>query len=288
MRTVVLDLNVFEEDVKPQELLNEYRRLLEKDMVSIREKGLELSNCPGCQSSDCQEAFARFGMSYQCCNSCQSLYVSPRPSEEVLDDFYRNSTSANFWRQKLLPATVEARVSKLIRPRAQWLLDVMDEYCPEPRSAIAVGYHNDLLIEQLGQQQETSLFEIVVTNAVADIEFVGKDLSGVKLKPLPIAELGQLPRSDLFLAFDILDRCVDPDLLFAQAAKVLEKGGLLLATTVLGSGFDIQVLWDRADGVYPPERLNLLSVEGLTELYQRHGFEALESRDRIESRCATT
>ena len=38
---------------------------------------------------------------------------------------------------------------------------------------------------------------------------------------------------------------------------------------------DIKVRWE-ISGVYPPERLNLLSVEGLTLLFERHGFEALE------------
>jgi SAM-dependent methyltransferase len=275
MRTVVLDLDVFEEDVKPQELLAEYRRLLEADMTEVVGGGLVTNSCPGCRSDQAEEAFTRFGMVYHRCRACQSLYVSPRPCEETLATFYREAPSAVFWRQQLLPATMETRVAKLFRPRAQWLLDVVDEYRPESRNAVAVGYHNDLLIEQL-VQQESQLFDIVVTNSIADIEFADKDIPGVTLQPLAVAELDQLQPADLFLAFDILDRCVDPDLLFAQAAKVVAPGGLLLATTTLGSGFDIQVLWERADGVYPPERLNLLSVEGLTELFERHGFEALE------------
>ena len=52
--------------------------------------------------------------------------------------------------------------------------------------------------------------------------------------------------------------------------------GLVLGTATLISGFDLQVLWDRSETIYPPERLNLLSVEGLTMLFERHGFEMLE------------
>ena len=36
------------------------------------------------------------------------------------------------------------------------------------------------------------------------------------------------------------------------------------------------MLWEDAENIYPPERLNLFSVEGLTQLCQRHGFEILE------------
>ena len=139
MRTVVLDLDVFEEDVKPQDLLAEYRRLLEMDMAALVAGGLVASSCPGCKSDQAEEAFLRFGMGYHRCRVCQSLYVSPRPTEEALIAFYRAAPSAYFWRQKLLPATIEKRVAKLFRPRAQWLLDVVDEYRPDALHAVAVG-----------------------------------------------------------------------------------------------------------------------------------------------------
>jgi hypothetical protein len=275
MRTVVLDRAVFEGDVKPQEMLHEYRRLLAADMGRIAAGELADTACPGCRNKEAEPAFARFGMEYLCCRNCQSLYVSPRPSEEALVDFYRNADSARFWRETILPATREARTAKVYRPRAQWVLDVIDEYRPGPDNAIAVGYHNDLLIEELTRQDQHS-FDILVTNAIADIEFADTQIPGVEVRPMSVDQLGGLAMTDVFLAFDVLDRCVDPELLFARAHEILAPGGLLLATTTLGSGFDIQVLWEHAEGVYPPERLNLLSVEGLTDLFQRHGFEALE------------
>ena len=47
-------------------------------------------------------------------------------------------------------------------------------------------------------------------------------------------------------------------------------------TTVLSSGFDLQVLWDKADNLFPPDWLNVFSVEGLNKLIEHHGFECLE------------
>lgn len=277
MKTIVLDRDVYEEEVKPHALLEEYRGLLAREVEEAMagDRSLHEVECPGCGAATGPEVFAVYGMRYRECPACKSVYVSPRPDAEALHRFYRCSRSFAFWRERILPATREARRDKLFRPRAQWLLDIVDEYRPEASKGVAVGYHNDLLVAELLAQEE-NLFRLVVTNEIADLEFAAGDLPGVEIRPTPLADLGQIGRVDAFLAFDILDRCADPERLFTAARDALEPGGLLLATTILISGFDLQVLWDRADGIYPPERMNLLSAQGLSALIERHGFETLE------------
>ncbi len=277
MKTIVLDRDVHEEEVKPHGLLDSYREMLsdEVEQGMAKDSDLRAVDCPGCGAASSDEAFAVYGMTYRECRTCKSVYVSPRPNAESLHRFYRCSRSFGFWRERILPATRAARRDKLFRPRAQWLLDIVDEYRPEAELGIAVGFHNDLLIEELVEQEE-NLFRLVVTNEIADIEFAGKSFAGVEIRPTALSALGGIGRADVFLAFDLLDRCADPEELFAAAWSALEPGGLFLATTILISGFDLQVLWDRADSIYPPERMNLLSAEGLKALVERHGFQILE------------
>jgi hypothetical protein len=275
MRTVVLDRDLVEGEVKPHGFIEEYLRLLAEDVQERLLAGLVDCVCPGCHGNDVEEAFARSGMHYRHCRQCNSLFVSPRPVAAAIDEFYRNARSTLYWQERILPATRDVRRVKLYRPQAEWLLDVVDEYRPQTESCVVVGYHNELLIEEL-LAQEADRFTIIVSNPSADIEFSGKTLPGVSIRPMGLGDLGGLAPADMVLAFDLLDRCADPDALFAALYDVLAPGGLLLATTTLGSGFDIQVLWEEAEGVYPPERLNLLSVEGLELLCRRHNFEILE------------
>lgn len=277
MRTVVFDQDMHELEVKPHGMLNQYRDLLEEDVKSWLAVPNRLAPCacPGCQSDTSRVAFDKFALTYLECASCKSVYVSPRPSEETLVEFYRYSKAMRFWREQILPETRETRRRKLFRLRAQWLLDVVDKYRSQAQLGIVVGYHNELLIQEL-VRQEKHLFQVLVTNPLADLEFAEIDLDGVTIRPTPIDELTSLGSVDLILAFDIIDRCSDVEGLFAAAREILAPGGLLLATTTLISGFDLQVLWDRSDSIYPPERLNLFSTEGLMALFERHGFEPLE------------
>ena len=277
MRTVVSDRDVIEQEVKPHAKLDKFRHLLVQEVNDklTNPDRLTTCHCPGCQSEQSSIAFQKFEFTYLLCGECKSVYVSPRPSDEDLVDFYRNSKSWRFWREEILPETREARRTKIFRPRARWLLDVCDEYQPDAQLCIVMGYHNDMLIEELARL-ENNLFRIIVTNAIADIELANLDLPNVFIRPTSISKHVSLGPADIILAFDILDRCADVNEIFVFAQASLRPGGLLLAGTTLISGFDLQVLWERSDNIHPPERLNLLSVEGMIALYKRHGFEVLE------------
>jgi hypothetical protein len=277
MKTVVLDQQVLEWEVKPQAMLDEYRQLLAEEVTTWFSDPHRLSkcSCPGCQSDRSNVAFEKFGFTYHHCVQCKSLYVSPRPSEEALVDFYMNSKSSRFWQERILKETKETRRAKLFKPRAQWVLDIVDQYRPDARLGIVIGYHNDLLIEEL-MLQDKRLFELIVTNPIADIEFKDLTLSGVTIRPTPTGQLISCGPADILFAFDIFDRCTDVDALFAAARSILTANGLILASTTMISGFDLQMLWDRSESIYPPDRLNLFSTEGLSAAFERHGFEALE------------
>ena len=56
----------------------------------------------------------------------------------------------------------------------------------------------------------------------------------------------------------------------------LNPGGFLFLTTRTCSGFDLQMLWDKAPYIFVPEHLNLLSIAGLERLVQTSEFELVE------------
>ena len=274
MRTVVFDRDVAELDIKPIALIDEYRRLLESESRDLARLPSHDVPCPGCRSTLHAEAFARFGFAYRRCADCATLFVSPRPDQEAFDHFYRHGRAAAFWRERIQTETAESRRIKIVRPRARWLLDVIDKHRPEAARAVCVGDHYRMLIEEL-RHLEPNLFPVTVASATADFEFNGSDLPGVHLHTGPVDNAFD-ESEELVLLFDVIDRVADPEQFFRRIARCLIPGGIVLASTTLISGFDLQVLWDRSPGIYPPERLNLFSVEGIQALFARHGLDALE------------
>jgi hypothetical protein len=38
----------------------------------------------------------------------------------------------------------------------------------------------------------------------------------------------------------------------------------------------LQVLWDKSKSIFPPDRINLISTEGFTKLFEKSGFKIIE------------
>ena len=276
MRTVVFDSHIIEQEVKPHSKLGKFREMLGREVQEklADSENLRQCGCPACASENGDTAFERFNLTYLQCRRCNSLYISPRPSDAAIIEFYRHSNAWKFWRDYILPETREIRRNNIYNPRARWLLDVCDEYRPDARCCVAVGYHSDLLIQEL-YRLEPDIFPITVTNPIADVEWMNIDIPGVSIRSCAAIDFQDIQSMDVILAFDFLDRCADVHDFFNNAWHALNSGGLLVAGTTL-TGFDVWVLWEQSENVYPPDRLNLFSIEGLKELTQSHGFEILE------------
>jgi hypothetical protein len=277
MKTIVLNREFLEVDSRPGPELETYRRLLAQQVEPylVRPGGLRACACPGCGAGSGAPAFSVFSLQYVECDQCGTLYVTPRPDDAAVAGFFRTSGAAAYWRDHVRAGTREIRREKVFRPRARWVLDVLDQYCPAASSVVLAGYHGDLLVEEL-RRLDPAHVPLRVTNPLADLECAQVAGPRVVVEAVPLEALRDGPPADVFLVFDLLDRCADVNLLFMAMRERLRSGGLVLATATLASGFDVQALWDRAPVLLPPERLNLFSTAGLTRLIERHGFEIVE------------
>ncbi len=275
MKTIVSDQHLPEGEIKPSRQAAEFRAMLDSEFQQFLATGVPLAAiaCPGCGGDEPAPAFVKSGLSYQECRICASVYASPRPASPDVERFYRTSEAVAYWHNVLLPDTRAARLSKIVEPRARWVLGTADRYLPSLTRILDIGQHSGLLIAEL-LQSRSQHFNITVAGQLADLE--GGCPDGLAIAPTPLEKLGELGPVQLVLAFDALDRAPDLGALMRAAHSVLEPQGLLLAGSTLISGFDLQTLWDGSESISPPERLNLLTEKGVLSLCERHGFEVLE------------
>lgn len=272
MRKVVLLNDLVPSDITNGFLYEEYKRLLEIDIVSyfIESSCLVAVACPGCGKKTNKDAYKKMKMNFKICSQCGTHYVSPRPDSISLEKFYKHSNACIFWRNGSLNLP-ESKLHNLHSPRINWILELADEFLQDRSLFMDFETKYPFLIKEIDAQK---LFKSIVM-------FNPKVYEQGRL--LPDSILTRYETDDdyhrkvsMITCFESLERMFDPSVLFSTASKCCLPGGLLLITTATCSGFEFQVLGENAPNINPINRMNLLSLEILKERIESAGFEIIE------------
>ncbi len=270
MKHVVLMSELKGSDIRPPELFSRLKELsLEESSVYFGDpSSLVDVSCPACESPDKIPVFEKHGFQYHQCAKCKSVFVSPRPSEDALAEYHQNSEAAQFRREYYLGETAEARRFHLLRPRANWIGRIVDEVGnPRARGFADLGTIYPFIFDEV---KRLNLFDdlysvnpslVMGSEDVADNMAISQD---------SLHDLGAVT------AFEQLEHEFSPYNLIKMAFDMLAAGGVLFLTTRTISGFDLQILWDKAPYIFVPEHLNLLSIKGIKHLINRTGFHLVE------------
>ncbi|MFA7345995.1 MAG: class I SAM-dependent methyltransferase, partial [Terrimicrobiaceae bacterium] len=122
-----------ENAIRPEHLMQEHARLFEEDvarLVSQKDRFVKAS-CPACDSDTPVRIFQKYGIDFQLCQNCETIYISPRPSPDLLDEFYGGSKHYAYWNDFIFPASEEVRRNKIFRPRVDRVKGLVEKYrCP--------------------------------------------------------------------------------------------------------------------------------------------------------------
>lgn len=271
IRTVVVEEFLNELEVHPPGI---YEQLTEAFCASAEKlfeshKCIE-SNCPACDGKERQDGFKKHNMTYWQCLNCATLFVSPRPDEDGQAWLQRDSPAAQFRFSPQYRESLGAYTRTVVAHRIEWLSNWMERTPPGKSIWIDIETRQRAFLTSLTKATRA---EIRTVNPLIDPD--PKTGSAAEFKPQKYEEI-EAGTITWVSAFDALEHQSNPSQLIAAAERMLRPGGLFFLTTRSGSGFDIQVLWEHAS-IYPVIHLNLVTVEGMRCLLDRHGFETLES-----------
>jgi len=272
MRNIVIYDEYHQSDFKPSDLFKQYMQMLSSDIFRFLVDGQKLTEtpCPACASASSQKIFERYRLTYRQCQACDTLYISPRPSDEQINHFYVNAPSCRFWREQLSEASRVKRSEKIIKPRLEWVLDSVTEYFPHAKHWVDIHAAQWRYVQAMAEAPMFSQKTLI--NPYCHL----KNIEGINVIAQPWWKV-QLPQpADIVTIFESIDQATKPSDLLASVRGMLEKGGLCFMTCILSSGFDIKELGPHAQNIYPPDRLNVFSVKGIKSLIDQHGFECLE------------
>jgi hypothetical protein len=270
MRSSILMDQFHETDFKPSDLYSKYLGMLENDVSELlASRSNNMTSCPACCSEKIAVSFQKFGITYNECGDCMTLYVSPCPSGEDILRFYEEAPAEKFWRNHLAKIAIDKREQKIILPRIEWMLEAAQEYLSTTPKAVAFLHSTELGYAKF------------INSKVNNVYFIRPFVYENALTAYPLlnilSKLDELPESlDMLTLFETLDHIPETRAFLATVHKALKPGGLCFITSILSSGINILLLKEHAKNIFPPDRLNLFSVEGLNQLFGKFDFEVLE------------
>lgn len=265
-----------EADIRPENLVAENLRLYYEDIMAmmIGREGFVEVPCPvGCVNAPIPE-FVKDGFEHVRCATCDTLYISPRPTFDMLMDYYRTARSIKHWNDVIFPATEEARRRDIFNPRAQDILNICYNYKLK---------NNELLVD-VGAGFGTFCLEINRSRRhfkrVVAVEPSPELAESCRSKGLEVLE-GAIEAVDLeaasvITAFELVEHLFCPRKFIEDCHRALVKDGLLILTTPNIKGFDLAMLGEKSTNVGGPNHLQFFHPESLVHLLEALGFEVIK------------
>jgi SAM-dependent methyltransferase len=262
-----------EEEIRKRDVLNRYLELVQEDSKRLfRDRSSFIKiGCPACGNSAPESCFDKMGFSYVQCVQCETLFVNPRPAYHDLMKIYVDSPSTKFWVNDFFLPMAEVRREKIFKPRAQFITDRFPEIKYKRMADIGAGF--GLFLEEMKILWPTS--DIVAVEPSIDMAKICRD-KGLPVLETTLENVDPMERFDLMTAFELFEHLHDPLPFIEKVYNLLNPGGYLFITTLNALGFDIQILWERAKSVFPPQHLNFFNPHSMATLLVRKGFAIVE------------
>lgn len=260
-----------ESDIRPEALLRRYLELSEQDaeLCFVNTPRLKIP-CVSCGSERLVGEFKKNGFAYSSCQDCGTLFQSPRPPIAAFEAFYRDSVSSRYWAEEFFPAVAEARREKIFRPRVERLADLCRTKNISVERLIDVGAGYGIFLDEWRKANPSTQVLAVEPSESLAVECRSKGFEVVE----DIAEnvSGYNNHADLVVCFEVLEHVYDPLAFVQTLSRLVKPGGYVFVSTLCVDGFDIQMLWDKSNSIFPPHHINFLSVAGFEYLFARAGL----------------
>ncbi|GAB6038260.1 hypothetical protein JCM15519_28190 [Fundidesulfovibrio butyratiphilus] len=271
MAPLARENHVKEDDIRPDRLRTAQQEFLDQDIAWLlsRKDSWVAVDCPACSDADHRHVFDKNGFSYRRCPRCQTVFVSPRPSHEVLRRFYETSRNYAFFNAHIFPASEQARFEKIFRPRAALVEQLCRDHAMARASLLEIGAGFGTFIRAVRERDFLGRIVAVQTGELAEkclergADAVIRDL---------MDDLDGHEPFDLVAAFEVIEHTFDPLAFLASARRALRPGGLVVLSCPNGAGFDILELGPESDSV-DHEHLNYFTPDSLRLLLARAGLE---------------
>ena len=265
-----------ESELCPEDLLKGQEAAFERDIARLHARKSEFVevSCPACNKENENTVFTKFDFTFHRCSSCSTIYMSPRPSETLMSDYYLNSENYAYWAKYIFPASEATRRQKIHKPWLERINGYCNDFNINRGTLLEVGPGFGTFCAVV---TESNFFRRVIAVEPTPELAEACRKRGVEVIEKRIEDIGaELDTVDVVVAFEVIEHLFDPSFFLKAARSKLSKSGLLVLSCPNGLGFDISILGSNSLAV-DAEHVNLFNPTSLSKLLEDLGFEVLLS-----------
>lgn len=199
------------------------------------------------------------GLGYGRCPSTGSVFLAELPEPEAWARLLAQVSRFRRSPEAFHLGLAQSRTDNVYAPKLEWMDETLRLHQMRHPRVLEVttppSQFTPLLQESRLCEQVITLDEMAVAHGIA------------AMPP---------ERAQAAILLESLDRVDEPEALLRGVIDRLDKGGLVFVTALAASGFDIAVLGTRNLYLYPPDRANCFSRQGLLALLERVGLTPME------------
>lgn len=261
------------EDIRPDVLLKKQKQYIDEDITFLQSKKQKFVrvNCPACDTENVDVELVKNDFEYCECKKCGMLYMNPRPTCDILAEFYPNSPNYKFFNDYIFPASIETRREKIFIPRVQKIINLCRKYNIDTNKILEIGTGSGLFCEEMAK---TAVFKDIVgveaSNSLAETcgEMGFRIYNGI-LENLEINET-----FDVIVSFEVLEHIFNPKDLLLKSNQLLNKNGIIMLTFPNYNGFEIEILREKSVAI-DHEHLNYFNENSISLILESAGFKLL-------------
>ncbi len=258
-------------DIHAAGVAEEFDRLMQLDIDDLRAHEASFTDtcCPACHGRDVPHAFVHQSLSYRRCTACETLFISPGPTESLHLDFVRKSRAMEFWREQL-PADMKRTRQPMYRERVDFAREAWARLGVKPLTTLEFGAGNGEFAEELAA---TGAVERIVLLEPQALEL---GLPNIEIMTEGFEALETANRTfDTVFAWELIEHLIEPDMFLRIVRQVLEPGAPLILSTPNERSVETRKLGRDSSNILF-DHVRLYNPASIAALLERNGFRIVE------------
>ncbi len=262
--------------IKPIQQLDDVLSTLDSLFDEFEKKNPEKTqvSCPFCNADESVKAFSYKNCDYRKCSNCESVYLSPRVTEEWLGEYY--SFMQERFAFEMPESNRQSRIDNLMKPRWELLYNKFKPFIkslPVKRYmevGPGVGYFTEVA------QMNNCADEYILIEPDVHCQEQLKKLGGNTkiydciLENVDAAECGKV---DIIFINSVIEHPFSINNFFAKLNELLSDNGIIVLVDMHCKGLDIEVLKENTPNVNVYSILQIASINGIETMCKNNGFE---------------